>query len=129
MAVDNKDWVFGHGYEKEEMLPEVALSTLEFVERSGKFHVYRLVSGVNKGKLIASYNNQPEIRHLISENPHAVFAVGFFKAYSSYIGYDVELTTGKAFVTTIARIALVMKGTEEHKRSISTDPSGIVVVR
>ena len=127
----NVEWVIGNGYEKGDILPEITMATLEFVERVGEFHVYRIQgNGVNAGKFIATFNNQPEIRKVIRDNPHSVFGIGFFKAYSSYVGYTKELRDhGPQFLTTIARISVIMPGDDQHKRQLSIDPSGIILVK
>ncbi|MNI65087.1 hypothetical protein D3C81_1474770 [compost metagenome] len=122
------NWTVGRSYDENELQPAMTMTALEFVEQIGVYHIYKGKDGRNRDKYFVSFNNQPDIRHLIRDYKHSIFGIGFFEAYSGYFAYEVPLSNGQTVTAkTIARITVMIPGNKDHKRTITADPSGIIV--
>lgn len=123
-------WVMGKGnwYVPEEVESAIMLSRLHLEEIVGNYYIYSMLDGNRKGRLLASFYNQKEIRDFIEKNKYSTLGIKLLKPCALAFSYEVKTNKfGKVHVPTIAGVAVIIPGTKEYPRSISADPAGIVV--
>lgn len=98
------EWVTAK-YKKEFIADKVYLTTLEFVEKQGRYHVFR----TNNGKLVVTFDDQKKLLSTIHDNVGSVFGISFLTPDCPYKEYSINEGEG---AHTLGRVGVAVKAPE-----------------
>ena len=101
-------------YPKESIDLRSYITTMEFVGVSGVYNVYRL----SDGTFVTTFNNQPSIRNYVDLNLGSIFLLRLLKSEDVKHSYPLVLDKKLIVAYTIARIVVLVQGSEETPRKL-----------
>ena len=107
------NWIKGT-YSSDEVDPKAYITTMEFVGMKGVYHIYKL----SDGSFAATFKDQHSVRNYIDLNLGSIFMVRFLNPDDSKYTYSVELNKKMIVAYTIARVVILIQGSEEVPRKL-----------
>lgn len=102
------DWTTAR-YNKEVIDNKVYLTTLEFVEKQGKYNIFR----TNDGKYVVTFDDQKKLLSTIHDNAGSVFAISFLTPDCAYREYSIVIDKlEEEKVHTLGRVGVAVKAPE-----------------
>lgn len=112
-------------YKAEERDSKALIDTLSPVpcDRKG-YNVYK----TGGGWYLNIFSNQAELRQLVADNQHSVFALNLVNVNDIKHHYRVQLGDGQwVEAKTLAMAAVIIPGTEDDPRSLTLEGDDIIV--
>jgi hypothetical protein len=101
-------------YNNNEVDMKAYITTMEFVGMSGVYNVYKL----SDDSFVTTFNNQPSVRNYVDLNLGSIFMIRFLNPDNGKYTYTIELNKKPTVVYTIARIVVLVQGSEEVPRKL-----------
>ncbi|WCS68481.1 hypothetical protein Goe16_00630 [Bacillus phage vB_BsuM-Goe16] len=98
------EWITAK-YNKEVIDSKVYLTTLEFVEKQGKYNIFR----TNDGKLVVTFDDQKKLLSTIHDNAGSVFAISFLTPDCTFKEYSIK---DEEKACTLGRVGVAVKAPE-----------------
>jgi hypothetical protein len=112
-------------YGDGQVADRVAMTTLEWVETVGKYHVYSCDNGVK----IVVFDDQKKLLELVNSNLGSVFLIKLLLPSNNKYKYSVEIDGENEDVFTLARAAVVIRGTRlDARKLIYSHNDGLILV-